>query len=562
MAIEVDASSVEVNSVEKRTRQVIQSTIIVVVAFTVARIISLGQTFIIGRTFGVGMEWDAYVSANRIPEQIFNLIAGGALANAFIPVFSSFLAQNDREGAWRIASKVINTIFTLTLVLSILAAINAPWLVRTFIASGFSIEQQALTVRLMRILLVGTVIFSVSGILMGILQSHNRFLLPALAPIMYDVGILFGAVVLLKPFGIYGIVYGAVIGAALHLAIQLPGLLQVKARWWPQLGWNDPTLWRVARLMLPNIAAIGLFGLNFTVMGNIASWLGTGAVSGLDWGWRLMQIPETLIGTAMATVIFPTLSALSAVNDEKGKRDAMSGALRFIFIGTIPSVIGLILVGRLLIRLLEGGAFDSSASALVYAALQAYALGIIAHAVLEVAAPSFYADKDTITPLLVRLGGSALNIGLAYVLSGVGQVETYALLNRFSISLGYPAMVANPINVAGLALANTIGVTFEIGVLLWLLRRRWHGINESALTATVVKTVIASLAMGLAIVGTNFLWDIIGLNNGRLLFTIAQILVETGIGIIVFFGTAMLLKMDELKLMLTMYLRRRKAVQI
>src|SRR5690606_10204431 len=123
--------------------------------------------------------------------------------------------------------------------------------------------------------------FSVSGISMGILQSHNHFLLPALAPIMFDIGILFGVLFLLDEFGVNGVAMGAVLGAALHFGVQVPGLIHFRARWWPELGLRDPTLWRILRLMLPRIAGLGVFSLNFIVMNNIASRLGEGSVSAL-----------------------------------------------------------------------------------------------------------------------------------------------------------------------------------------------------------------------------------------------------------------------------------------
>ena len=309
------------------------------------------------------------------------------MAYAFIPIFGGFLARGENDRAWHTSSHVINTIFGATLAASILAFIAAPWFVAHLVGSGFTPEIQEQTVQLMRILLVSTLIFSVSGIVMGILQSFNHFLLPALAPIMYDLGILFGVVFLIQPFGVYGIALGAVLGAAMHLLIQVPGLIRFRARWYPELGWRDPTLWRVIRLMLPRIVGLGVFSFNFIVMNNIASQLGPGSVSAMDWGWRLMQIPETLIGTAMGTVIFPALAALSELNDVEGKRTAMSGALRFILIATIPSAIGLVLIGRPLISLLEGGAFDASASALVYSTLQFFLLGLIVHSMLEIDRP-------------------------------------------------------------------------------------------------------------------------------------------------------------------------------
>jgi putative peptidoglycan lipid II flippase len=542
-----------------RTRHLARSTVIVMVAFGLAKVISLAQTFIIARVFGVGAEWDAFVTANRIPELIFTLIAGGALAHAFIPIFSGYLAREDHAGGWRVASQVINFIFGVTFIASVIAYFAAPWLIANFVAPGFTAEAQATTVGLMRVLLISTLIFSVSGIVMGILQSFNHFLLPAVAPMMFDVGILIGVLFFLPAFGVYGIAYGAVLGAALHLGVQIPGLIRFRARWSPSLGLRNPVLWRVIRLMLPRVAGLGVFSVNFIVMNNIASRLGTGSVSALDWGWRLMQIPQTLIGTAMGTVIFPTLAQLSALGDENGKRANMTGALKFIMIGSIPSSLGLIFVGRPLISLLEGGQFDASASDLVYSTLQFFALGLIVHSVLEVIARSFYADGDTLTPLWAALGGAAINLVLSFTLSGVAQAES-ALSAYGVIAATAPGFLAPRPDfgfVGGLALANSLGVMFEVVFLMFILRKRWHGINEGALATTTLKTLAASLVMTAAIVAVDLLWVALDLEaRGRILL-IVEIAVQVVVGILVFVGTAALLRMEELRALLNLVLRRR-----
>lgn len=543
-----------------RTRQLARSTAIVMIAFGLAKVISLAQTVIIAAEFGVRIQWSAFVTANRIPELIFTLIAGGALAHAFIPIFGGYLAQGETSRAWNVASHVVNTVFLTTLMVSIVVFFAAPWLVGNLVAPGFDSEAQSQSVGLMRILLISTLIFSVSGLVMGILQSHNHFLLPAVAPIMFDVGILFGVLFLLKPLGVTGIALGAVLGAAMHLGVQIPGLIRFKARWSAQLGWRDPELWRIIRLMLPRVAGLGVFSLNFIVMNNIASRLGENAVAALDWGWRLMQIPQTLIGTAMGTVIFPTLAALSGIGDERGKRDAMNGALRFILVGSIPSAVGLVMVGRPLISLLERGAFDAQAGALVYSTLQMFALGLIVHSVLEVVARSFYADKDTLTPLWAALGGAAINLVLSFTLSGVLQYE--------SVFTAYPVVRATYFDLAtrpdggfvgGLALANSLGVAFEVFFLLMILRLRWHGIKENALAQTVFKTTAASLVMALAIIVINGLWNLLGFADRGLIFTIAQVGIETLAGAAVFVIVAALLKMEELSVFLNIILRRRKS---
>lgn len=559
-------ASVEI--AESRRANLARSTLLVMVSFGLAKGISLVQTFIIARAFGVSADYDAFVAANRLPEVIFNLIAGGAIAFAFIPVFTGLLAKNETRTAWKTASHVVNTVFGLTLVVSAIVFVLSPWLVSTSIAPGFTAQAQAQTSDMMRILLVSTLIFSISGLVMGILQSHNRFLLPALAPIMFDVGILGGVIFLLPMMGIYGVAVGAVIGAAMHLGIQIPGLLRVKARWFPEFGWNDPNLRRIVRLMIPRIADLGLVSLSTLIIQNLLSRLGEGATSAYDWGWRLMQIPETLIGTAMGVVIFPTLAALSSIGDETGKRDAMSGALRFIYIATIPSAVFLIVAGRTLISILEGSAFDATATNLVYSALQFFAIGIIVHSMLEVVARSFYADKDTLTPLFAAIGGAIITIGFAAVFSGALQrsssiqflvppVSSGALL-----SFGVTRFFATPEGVGMLALANTLGIAFEVAVLLWILRRRWHSLSENEMARTVFKTAAASLIMAVAVVAVNAAWNLLGLSGRGTLFAIIQTAVEAGIGGLVFIGAAYLLKMDEVKTLLAVVLRHLRALPL
>ncbi|HVU10087.1 MAG TPA: murein biosynthesis integral membrane protein MurJ [Phototrophicaceae bacterium] len=529
-------------------RQIMNSTAIVIVAFAVAKIVSLAQVFVIADKFGVSSAWDSFVTANSIPDLIFTLIAGGALAYAFIPIFGSFLARGDRDGAYHLAAHVINTIFLTALVFSVIAFLTAPWIIGHLVAPGFTPDQQQQAGNLMRILLIGTLIFSVSGIISGILQSHQHFLLPALAPIMYDLGILFGVLFLVQPFGVRGIAFGAVIGAALHLIIQIPGLIRYRAHWYPELGWRDPHLWRVIRLMIPRAIGLGVFSFNFIVMYNIASRLGEGSVAALNWGWRIMQIPETLIGTAMGIVIFPTLAMLSELKDVDGKRSAMAGALRFILIATIPSAIGLVMIGRPMLTLLQRGEFDENAVNLVYNTLALFTFGLIVHSLLEVVARSFYADKDTITPLWAALGGAAINLIGSILLSGVLNVSaTYT---------------GDQGNVAGLALANSLGVTFEVVTLLILLRRRWGGIEEATIGRALVKTVVASLAMGVVIAIINFGWTKAGLADRGFLWTVIQLGVEVGVGGLVFVGVAFLLRMEELQTIIGLVLRRRQLAEV
>ena len=552
------AAASQASTARQRNQRIVRSTLTVMIAFALAKVISLLQTLIIAQAFGVGRELDAYVAANRIPELIVILISGGALTHAFIPVFSGFITKGDLDAAWNLSSHLINSIFSLALIISGLVFLLTPWLVSNVVAPGFDAATALNTVEMMRILLLSTIIFAVSGIFSGILNSHQHFLLPALAPIVFDLGILFGVLFLMPRFGVHGIAAGAVIGAALHLSVQIPGLVRYKMRWRLELGLNNPQLWRVIRLMLPRIGGLGVFSLNFLVMNNIASRLGVGSVSALDWGWRLMQIPQTLIGTAMGIVIFPTLAALSEMNDLAGKRGTMTGALRFILISSIPSAIGLIVLGRPLIGLLERGAFDASASILVYSTLTMFTLGLIVHSALEVIARSFYADKDTLTPLFAALGGALINFVFALMLSDVRTVDASSLLNSAARTLPFLGYQPEIGNVSGLALANSLGVMFEVLSLLYILRRRWRGIQEDVLAATVIKTLTASLVMAASIVAVDMLWIGVVAGNG-LTLTIARLAVEGVVGLLVFLIVARMLRMQELDEFWAI-IRRRSAI--
>lgn len=530
---------------DRKTGRIARSTLIVVVAFAMAKVISLVQTFIIAATFGLSAEYDAYVTANRAPELIVTLIAGGALGYAFIPIFSGFLTKGDHDRAWDIASQVMNSIFVVSLIVSINAFIFAPWLVNTVYAPGFTPEIQAITVNMLRILLVSTLLFTISGISADILQSHHHFLSPALAPIMFDVGILFGVLFLIEPLGIYGIAWGAVLGAVMHFAVQIPALLYYRARWRPTLGFGSEHFWEVIRLMLPRVAGLGVFYFNFALMNNLASRMGAGAVSAFSWGWQLTQIPQTLLGTALGVVIFPTLAALSEAGDNTSKRNAMTGAMKFILIATIPSAVGLVLVGRPLISLLEGGAFDATATAFVYTSVQAFALSVVTLSVLEIAARSFYADRDTVTPLWAALAGAAVNTFLALTLSG----------------LWLTAGTAFDLGVGGLGLALSLGVGVEITVLLLILRRRWEWPIRAALGGVLVRTLLATAAMAAGILATDALW-LQAMPAIGTIWTLARVVILVGSGVAIFVGVAALLRLSEIWDFVRVVLRRKPATEI
>ncbi len=425
-------------------RRVALSAVIVMGGFIASKAIGVVRQSIIARTFGASASLDAYYAAFRLPDLLLTLIAGGAIATTFIPVFADHLTRGDTARAWRLASAVLNLLLAAMGLVSLVAAVLAPWLVRHFVAPGFDPGQQQLTTELLRIVLVSALLFTASSLVMSILQAHQHFLFPALADFFYDVGIIGGAVLLVPRLGIRGLALGVVAGALLHLLIQIPGLMRYRPRYVPTFRTGDPDLLRLARLMGPRILILGMFQLVFLVTTNLASRLQEGSISAINMGWTVMQMPEVIFAMAIATAAFPAMSAQVAEEDRESLRNTVSNSLRAILFLTLPSAVALALLGRAYIAVLfRSGVFSEHAADMVYKATLAFTVGLLGHSLLELAARVFYAHKNTVTPFWIALGATVSNIGLCLVLAPwLGQ--------------------------AGLALANSIAVTFQSGILLWL----------------------------------------------------------------------------------------------
>lgn len=447
-------------------------------AFLANKVLAIGRQIVIAQAFGTGADYDAFVAAFRLPDILFMLISGGALGTAFIPILSERLTRRpatDPDG-WQLTSSVMNTLLLVVTALSILAAIFALPLVQWIVAPGFPLETQILTANLMRLTLISTIIFSVSSLAGAVLHTHQHFLLPAIAPLIYNLGIMFGAIFFAQTLGVYGLILGVILGAVGHLLIQVPGLWRYGIKYRPILDWSDTGLHQVLKLMGPRVLNIVVIQVNFVVIFNLASFLGEGSVSALDYGWDLMQMPQTIIGSAIGIVLFPTLSELAALGDTARLRRTMAQALRIILALSIPAMVGLIVLGRPIIQVMfERGEFGPDSTAAVYQSLQFWALALIAHSALEVVNRVFYAQKDTITPFLTSVVSMFINLGLALAL--------------------YQSLRAG-----GLALSNGVAVTVEVLIMLVIAHRRLAGVEAGSMVSTLVRTLLAAGAMGAAVI--------------------------------------------------------------
>jgi putative peptidoglycan lipid II flippase len=448
---------------------------IVSAAFVASRALGLLREIVISAQFGTSAELDAYLAAFRIPDILFQLIAGGALGSAFIPTFTAYLAREDERGAQALAVTVINLVLALLAAIALVVALTAPWLVAHIVAPRFAPEQQALTVSLMRLMLVSTVIFGVSGIVMGVLNAQQHFLLPALAPVVYNLAIIGGALWLGPVLGVAGLAIGVVAGACAHLLIQAPALMRTGFRWSPRLDLRHPGVREVARLMGPRVVGLAITQLNFLVNTILASGLAAGSLAALNYAWLLMLLPQGIVAQAMATALFPTLAAQSARGEIDALRATLAASLRGLLFLMLPAAVGLFVAREPLVAvLLQRGRFSASSTELTAFALQFYALGLVGHAVLEIVTRGFYALHDTRTPVLIGAAAMALNLVLSLALIG-------------------------PLSFGGLALANSIATLLEAAAVGWLLRGRLGGLDGRALAGAAARMALAAAAMGVCL---------------------------------------------------------------
>jgi putative peptidoglycan lipid II flippase len=460
-----------------------RSSLIIAVFFGLDKVVGFVRTLIVNRQFGLTYQLDVFNAANNIPDLLSALISGGALGVALIPVLSEFLERDGRSAAWDLFSRIINFAFIVTGLIATGIVVFAPWLVENVIAPGFPVEQKALTIELMRLDLFAILIFSISGLVMAGLQANQHFLLPALAPSLYNVGQIFGAVILapeggttLGPttlpgfgLGIHGLVYGVIIGAALHLGIQVPGLIRYHFRWTPRIDFHHRGVRQVLRLLAPRVVTMLFIQFFFLVRDNLASGMGEGAVTALNLGWFVMQVPETLLGTAIAIALLPTIAEIFARGERDNFRQSINGAARAVLALVFPAAVLLAVGVRPLAQVAFG--FDPAETEMVVIATRFYLIGLTGHALLEIASRSFYAQQDATTPLIAAAINARIYFSLAILLSK---------------QLGF----------WGIALANSLSFTSEALLLLWLLDRRYPGIlkiRNTLLRVFLSSAVVAAI---------------------------------------------------------------------
>lgn len=531
-----DDESSRVSTSSSARSQVMHAAGIVGAAVLVSRALGLVREIVTKYYLGVTtIEATAYDAANRFPEAIFLIVAGGAIGSAFIPTFSAYFARDDEAGGWRLFSAVVNL---TTLVITLLAGVTilfAPQFVDFFLADLIAEQPEIreLTVQLMRIMLLSTMIFGASGVIMGALNARQHFLLPALAPIVYNLGIIAG-VVIWSSLGYapeMGLSLGAVLGALGHLLIQLPGLRQKEAKYTLYLSVKDPGVRQVLKLMAPRILGLSFSEINKFIILFLTGSMSLGSLPALTAALRIIIMPQGVLGQAMGIATFPTLATLAAKSALAEMRQIVSSSLRLLLFLGAPASILLMLLGKPLITILfQRGLFDAESTELVAWALLFLAIGLVALTALEVIARAFYAMSDTITP----------------VLAGGVQVLVMGLLSWWLSHVFFPARDWNPLG--GLALGFSLSNFLEVGLLLWLLRAKMGGLNGGTLLDGLWRVLAASILMSAAI--------LLVLNQISDTAFWLQLILGALVGGAVYLGASFMLRITELEELITFGWRR------
>jgi len=466
-------------------RQIARAAGTVAAAMILSQVIGLLRGILVYQTFGTTASLDSFNAANRVTEVLFNLIAGGALGSAFIPTFTGLLAHEKRKSAWKLASSVANLLLITLTLISALAAVFAPVIVRHglfVLAPDLSAGQEALTIQLLRIMLPTVVLFGISGLVMGVLNAYQIFWIPALAPAMYSIGIIIGVLVLPASWGINRLAWGTVIGAGLHMAVQLPRLARLHGSYTRTLGLKMAEVREVARLMGPRIFGVAIVQINFIVNTIIALSLPEGSASAISLAFALMLMPQAAIAQSLAIAAMPTFSAQAALGKLDELRSSLAGALRGALLLALPAAVGLILLREPLIQFLyERGEFTSRSTEMVAWALLWYAAGLPAHSVVEIVSRAFYALHNTRTPVLIGAAAMSLNLAFSFLFS--------AWFER----IGWMPH-------GGLALANVLATTLEMLILLLLMRRRLNGLETRLIGGSMLRSCLSAGGMAAMLV--------------------------------------------------------------
>lgn len=451
-----------------QTKTIQSAAIILAASSLVSRFLGLIRDRLLASTFGASSDLDVYFAAFRIPDFIYNILIAGGIVVAFIPLFSEYFLKDKKE-AWEFTNNVLNVFLFFLVLISLVISIFAPFLIK-IITPGFTSQQISLTALLTRILFLSPIFLGLSSVFSGVLQYSNRFLAYSLAPVLYNLGIIFGIIFLAPISGVLGVTLGVIMGAFLHFAVQIPSVINAGFSYKPILSLRDPKIKRVFYLMVPRTFGVAAPQINLMVVTAIASGLSVGSLSIFTFANNLQQFPMGLIGIPLAVAAFPALSQAWAAQKKEEFFKKFSETFRKILFVIIPlSFLIFVLRDWIIKIILRTGRFGEEAAGLAAASLGLFALGIFASTLIPLLLRAFFALQDTKTPTIISLIAMALNIFLCL---GFVKILSYPNFFQSFIKSIFSLQRSGDISVIGLPLAFSIDSILQFILLMVFLLRR------------------------------------------------------------------------------------------
>lgn len=442
---------------------------------------------------------DAYTVAFTIPDFMFFILVSGALSVTFIPVFNQRMANYNKKSAWELSSSLLNFLAGVTLVTSILIMIFAEPLVKYVVGPGLNESSRGLAVSMMRVIAINPFLFAIATVLTSIQQAIGRFTFSALAPAIYNIGIIIGTVFFtngIKIFGIeifeggiMGVALGVAFGSMLQLLVAAIGLIGVDFDYNYRIFWKNKGFKQVLSLLPTRSMDQGLDYVNSIVETNMASRMGAGAVRAYSQSLTLQMMPVNLIGVAISTAFFPNLTQKLAIGRKDLFKKDLQAAFRMIIFLAMPVTVMFYFYRGYIVSFIKNGGDD-----MISGILGILVISLFARSIYHIAARSFYAMEDTRTPFYVSLAAIGGNIVLAIIFSLVLRAGVY-----------------------GLAWAQVIGAVSEIVILIFLMNRRIEGLFDLAFLRAIIKMAVAGVAV---VVVSYFMSGIFPLSSGQRFFSI------------------------------------------
>ncbi len=503
-----------------QSNTITSAAVIIGAASLASRLLGVLRDRILAGQFGAGETLDMYYAAFRIPDFIFNILVLGALSAGFIPVFIDYLENNKKEEAWLLVNNLINIGLVFLLALCGLLIIFTPILI-SWLTPGFDVYQLSVTSHLTRIMFLSPILLGLSGIFSGVLQSLKKFFIYSLAPIMYNLGIIFGALFLAPKLGVSGLAWGVVLGAFIHMLIQWPPVRQsgLAYRWFFDL--KDKGMRKIFKMMVPRTLALIISQINLIVITVIASTFIAGSIAVFNFANNLQSFPLGIFGVSYAIAAFPALASFAAQKNKQGLVETFSAAFRQIMFFVIPASVLLIVLRAQIVRVILGsGLFNWQDTIMTADTLALFSISLFAQAVLPLLVRVFFAYHDSRTPFYIGLISAGANIILSLLLG-------------------------KKMGVAGLGLAFSISSILNM-VLLWLvLRLKLGSLSEKQIFISVGKILIAGLMMGLFIQSFKYIIEP-AVRMNTFLGILLQGLIAGLVGLAVYFTVGLILRSPEM----------------